>query len=160
MYAYVYTYIYTCIYIHIYMSVHIHTCTYIYTHVQHLHMHACKQVWNNGTALTVREAQLDTKKLCPSPWLMHSGGGSLSVASSPIARPRGTTDKCRTTTTNSSSSHHHDSASPKLQQLICTSAEPIFPVRGQPKLRATEANPQHGVTFLIFSWGFLKELED
>ena len=40
-------------------------------------------------------------------------------ASSPIARPRGTTDNRRTTTTNSSSSNHHDSAPPRLQPLIC-----------------------------------------
>jgi len=36
------------------------------------------------------------------------------VDSSPIARPRGTTDKHRTTTTNSSSLHHHDSAPSRL----------------------------------------------
>ena len=150
--AYVYIYIYTCIYIHMYMSVHIHTCTYIHTHVQHVHMHACKYVWNDGAAATAREARLDAKKLSPSPCPLQSGGGSRSVASSPIARPRGTTDKRRTITANSSreSSHHHDSAPPRLQPLICTGAEPIHPVHGLPKLRATEATPLIEVAFLPF----------
>jgi len=88
--AYVCIYIYTCIYIHMYITVHIHTYTYIHTHVQHVHMHACKHVWNDGTAATVREAQLDANKLCPSPCPLQSGGGSPSVASSPIAWPWGT----------------------------------------------------------------------
>jgi len=136
---------YTCIYIDIYMSVHIHKFTYIivYTHVQHVHMHACKHVWNDGEAATAREAPLDVKKLHPSPCPLQSGGGSPFVASSPIARPRGTTDKRRTNTTNSSSSHHHDRASPR-QPLICT----VAPVHGPPKLRATEATPRNEVTFL------------
>ena len=58
------------------------------------------------------------------------------MASSPIARPRGTTDKCRTTTTNSSSSHHHDSAPSRPHPLICTGAEPIHTVHGPPKMPA------------------------
>jgi len=149
--AYLYIYIYTCIYIHMYMSLHIHTCTNIHTHVQHVHMHACKHVWKDGTVATAREAWLDAKKLCPSPCPLQSGGGSPSVASSPIARPWGTTDKRRTTTTNSSSSHHHDSTPPRLQPLICTGAEPIHPVHGPPKLRATEATPRNEVMFLPFS---------
>jgi len=119
----VYTYIYTCIYIHIYMSVHIHTCTYVHTHVQHVHMHAHKHVRNDGAAATAREARLDAKKLSPSPWPLQSRGGLPSVASSPIARPRGMIDQRRTTTTNSSSSHHHDSTPPRLQPLICTGAD-------------------------------------
>jgi len=148
--AYVYIYIFTCIYIHIYMPVHIHTYTYIHTHVQHVHMHACKHIWNDSTAATAREARLDTKKLCPSPCPLQSGGGSPSVPSSPIARPRGTTDKHRTTTTNSSSSHHHYSAPSRLQPLICTGAEPIHPIHGPPKLRATDTTPRNEVTFLPF----------
>ena len=74
------------------------------------------------------------------------------MASSPIARPRGTTDKRRTITANSSreSSHHHDSAPPRLQPLICTGAEPIHPVHGLPKLQATEATPLIEVAFLPF----------
>jgi len=152
--AYVYMYLYTCIYIHIYTSVHMHTCTYIHTRVLHVHMHACKHVRNDGAAATARQAKLDAKKLCPSPCPLQSGGGSPSVANSPIARPRGTTDKRRTTTTNSSSSHHYDSAPPTLQLLICTGAEPIHPVHGPPKLRATEATSRNEVTFLPFSPGF------
>jgi len=155
--AYVYIYIYTCICIHVYMSRHIHTCTYMHTHIQHVHMHAHKHVWNDGAAATVREARLDAKKLCPSPCPLQSGGELPSVASSPIARPRGTTDQRWTTTvtTNNSSSHHHESARSRLQLLICTSAEPIHPVHGPPKLRAIEAAPRNEVTFLPFSRGFL-----
>ena len=105
-----------------------------------------KHVWNDVAATTAREARLDAKKLRPSPCPLQSGGGSPTVASSPIARPRGTTDKRRTTTTNSSSSHHHNSAPPRLQALICTGAEPIHPVYGPPKLQATEAAPRNEVT--------------
>jgi len=64
------------------------------------------------------------------------------VASSPIARQRGTTDKRRTTTTNSSSSHHHDSAPSRPDPLICTGAEPIHPVHGPPKLPAWPWPPE------------------
>ena len=64
------------------------------------------------------------------------------MASSPIARPRGTTDKRRTTTTNSSASHHHDSAPSRPHALICTGAEPIHPVHSLPKLLAWPWPPE------------------
>jgi len=129
-------YIHTCTYIYIYMSAHIHIYTYIHTHIQIVYMHARKHVWNDGAAATAREAPLDAKKLRPSPCPLKSGGGLPFVASSPIAHPRGTTDKRRTTTTNSSSSHHHDSAPSSPHPLICTGAEPIHPVHSPPKLPA------------------------
>jgi len=75
------------------------------------------------------------------------------VASSLIARPRGTTDKRRTTTTNSSSSHHHDSAPSRPHPLIYTGAEPIHPVHGPPKLPAVA--PRNEVIFLPFWRGFI-----
>ena len=64
------------------------------------------------------------------------------MATSPIARPRGTTDKRRTTTTNSTSSHHHDSVPSRPHPLICTGAEPIHPVHGPPKLQAWPWPPE------------------
>jgi len=72
------------------------------------------------------------------------------VASSPIARPRGTTDKRRTTTTNSSSSHHHDSAPSRPHPLICTGAEPIHPVHSPPKLPAWPCTPETRSSFCHF----------
>ena len=128
--AYVYIYIHTCKYIHMYMFVHIHTCTYIHTHVRHVHMPTRKHAWNDGVAATAREARLESRELHPSPCPLQSGRESPSVASSPIARSRGTTDKRRTTSTNRSSSHHHNSAPPRLHPLICTGAGPIKPVHG------------------------------
>jgi len=40
---------------------------YIWTHAKH--------VWNDGTAATAWEAQLDANLLCPSPCPLQSGGG-------------------------------------------------------------------------------------
>jgi len=139
-YAYTHTHLYKRIHIHIhthmhiyiYMHVrthtHIHIYTHIHTHIQIIYMHARKHVWNDGAAATARETQLYVKKLRPSPCPLQSGGGLPFMASSPIARPRGTTDKRRTTTINSSSIHHHDSAPSRPHPLICTGAEPIHPV--------------------------------
>jgi len=121
--AYMYIYMYTCIYIHIYLFVQIHTYIYIHTHIRHVRTHTRKHAWNDGVAATVREARLAA---CPSPCPLQSGRESPSVASSPIARSRGTMD----TRTNRSSSHHHDSAPPRLHPLICTGAEPIHPFHG------------------------------
>jgi len=141
-----YTHVYTCIRIYIYIQRHI----YKYIHVStHTYMHIYTRT---RTKCTYALMQARVKRRCgndcagsptwrqeapPFSCPLLSGGGSPSVASSPIARPRGTTDKRRTTTTNSNSSHHHDSALPRLQPLICTGAEPIHPVHGPPKLRAT-----------------------
>ena len=57
-----YKYIHTCIYIHI-SCPHTYTHTHRYTHAYKMY---AKHVWNDGAAATAREAQLNTKKLCPS----------------------------------------------------------------------------------------------
>ena len=58
------------------MSAHIHTYTYIHTRIQNVHTNARKHVWNDGAAATARAAQLDTKKLCPSPCPHHDSAPS------------------------------------------------------------------------------------
>jgi len=146
MHTHTHTHVYTCIRIHIHIHMHIHTyihvsthkCMHIYTHthVQHIPMHARKHVWNDGAAATARAARLDATSSALLP--IQSGGGLPSVASSHIARARGTTDKCRTFTNNSTSSHHHDRALPRLQPLLCTGTEPVHPVHGPSKLRDEE----------------------
>ena len=66
-----YKYIHTCIYIHI-SCPHTYAHTHINTHAYKMYIwtHA-KHVWNDGAAATARTAQLDTKKLCPSPCPHH-----------------------------------------------------------------------------------------
>jgi len=54
-----YKYTHTCIYIHIYMSAHIHTYTYIDTHIQNVYMNARKHAWNGGAAADVQGAVTD-----------------------------------------------------------------------------------------------------
>ena len=76
------------------------------------------------------------------------------MASSPIARPRGTTDKRRTTTTNSSSSHNHDSAPSRPHLLICTGEEPINPVHCPRKLPAWLWPPETRSFFCHLGRGF------
>ena len=71
-----YKYIHTCIFLFIY-HVCTHTHLHIYTHAYKMYIwtHA-KHVWNDGAAATARAAQLDTKKLCPSPCLHHDSAPS------------------------------------------------------------------------------------
>ena len=71
-----YKYIHTCIYIHI-SCPHTSTHTHIYTHAYKMYIwtHA-KHVWNDGAVATAREAQLDAKKLCPSPCPHHDSAPS------------------------------------------------------------------------------------
>jgi len=140
----IHKHIHMCINAHIYIYIHKCTYTYIYTHT-HIYTRAyklyiwthAKHVWNDSAAAIAQDA----KKLCPSPCPLQSGGGTLR-GSSPIARPRGTTDKRRTTTTNSSSSHHHNSAPSRPHLLICTGVEQIHPVHGPPKLPAWPWPPE------------------
>jgi len=85
-----YKYIHTCIYIHT-SCPHTYTHTHIYTHAFKMYIwtHA-KHVWNDGSAATAREAQLDAKKLCPSPCPLQSVGGypSWSASQSPVHEKR------------------------------------------------------------------------
>jgi len=76
--------------------------------------------------------------------------GTPFVVSTPIACPRGTTDKRRTTATNSSSSHHHDSAPSRPHSLICTGAEPIHLVHARSQLGCAAEAPRNEVIFLPF----------
>ena len=71
-----YKYIHKCIYIHI-SCPHTYTHTHIYTHAYKMYIwtHA-KHVWNDGAAAIARAAQLDTKKLCPSPCPHHDSAPS------------------------------------------------------------------------------------
>ena len=41
------------------MSAHIHTYTYIHTHIQNVHMNARKHAWNDGAAANVQGAFAD-----------------------------------------------------------------------------------------------------
>ena len=41
------------------MSAHIHTYTYIHTHIQNVHMNARKHAWNDGAAANVRGAVVE-----------------------------------------------------------------------------------------------------
>jgi len=144
---YAYTYIYTlaCMYMHTYTytytqaHIYIYTCHYtyihahIYTHIQHVHMHACKLVWNDGVARLRGKTNLTSRS---STLLPICGGSPFVASSSPIAFPRGMTDTHKPNTTNNSSSHHHDSAlsdhnhssalvhSQSTQFMACTSCEP------------------------------------
>jgi len=67
---------YTHAYIYIY-HVRTHTHIHIYTHAYKMYIwtHA-EHVWNDGAAATARAAQLDTKKLCPSPCPHHDSAPS------------------------------------------------------------------------------------
>jgi len=48
------------------MSAHIHTYTYIHTHIQNVHMNARKNAWNDGAVANARGAVADVVKLCTS----------------------------------------------------------------------------------------------
>ena len=41
------------------MSAHIHTNTYIHTHIQNVHMNTRKHAWNDGAAANTRGAVTD-----------------------------------------------------------------------------------------------------
>ena len=56
------------------MPAHIHTYTYIHTHMQNVHMNARKQAWNDGAAATVRGADANAgspARLFPSTQSNH-----------------------------------------------------------------------------------------
>jgi len=144
MHAHTHTNVYKCIHIHmhthlhiyiyIHMSAHVHTYTYIHTRIQHVHMNARKVRLERRRGSDWAGSPTSCQESRPFSLSAAIWRGIPFVASSPIACPRGTTNKRRTTTTNSSSSHHHDSAPFRPHPLICTGAEPIHPVHGPPKL--------------------------
>ena len=57
------------------MSAHIHTYTYIHTRIQNVHMNARKARLKQRCGSDCAGAQLDAKKLCPSPCPLQSRGG-------------------------------------------------------------------------------------
>ena len=134
--AYIYIYIHTCTYIYIHMSAHIHTYTCIHTRIQNVHMNARKARLKRRRGSDCAGSPTWRQEALPFSLSAAIQRGIPFVVCSPIARPRGTTDKRRTTTTNSSSWHHHNSAPSRPHPLICTGAEPIHPVHGPTKLRA------------------------
>jgi len=154
--AYIYIYIHTCIYIYIYMSAHIHTYTYTHTRIQNVHMNAHKARLKRRRGSDGAGSPTWRQEALPSSLSAAIRRGIPFVASSPIARPRGTTDKRRTTTTNSSLSHHRDGAPSRPHPLSCTGAEPIHPVHGLPKLRALPWPPETRSFFCHFWRAFSK----
>ena len=88
--AQMYKHIHTCIYIHI-SCPHTYSHTHIYKHAYKMYIWThSKHVWNDGTAATAREAQLNAMKLYPSPCPLQSRGGypSWSAAQSPVHKER------------------------------------------------------------------------
>jgi len=152
--AYIYTYIHKCTYIYIYMSAHIHTYTYIHTRIQNVHMNARKARLKRRRNSNCAGSPTSRQEAPPFSLSAAIRRGMPFVASSPIACPRGTTDKRRTTTTNSSSLHQHDSAPSRPHLSICTGAEPIHPVHGPPKLPAWPWPPDTR-SFFCHIGGFL-----
>ena len=152
MHTHTYAHVYTCkrtlihIPMHIYTYIHVRTHTYIhiYTHTHtactYARMHARleRQCCSDCVRSPTERLEAPPFSLSAAIWRRIP-----FVASSPIARSRGTTDKRRTTTTNSSSAHHHDSAPTRLHLLICTGAEPIHPIH---LLIATDCTCGHRLT--------------
>jgi len=155
--TYIYIYIYTCTCIYIYMSAHIHTYTYIHTRIQNVHMSARKARLKRRRGSDCVGSPIWRQEAPPFSLSAAIGRGIPFVASSPIARPRGTTDKRRTITTNSSSSHHHDSVPSRPHPLICTGAEPIHPVHSPPKLPAWPWPPETRSFSFHFGGFFFKQ---
>jgi len=98
------------------MSAHIHTYTYIHTRIQNVHMNARKARLKQRRGSDCVAAQLDTKKLRPSP--------------------------CP----------HHDSAPSRPHPLICTGAEPIYPVHCRRQLPAWPCRPMAPVCMCVCVW--------
>jgi len=123
---------------YIYMPAHI----YIHTLMQNVHINARKARLKRRCGIDCAGGSSWPEEALPFSLSAAIWRGIPFVASTPVARPRGTTDKRRTTTINSSSLHHHDSAPSRPHPLICTGAEPIHPVHGPPKLRAWPWPPE------------------
>jgi len=136
------------------MSAHIHTYTNIHTRIQNVHMNARRARLKRQHGSDCAGSPTSCQEALSFSLSTAIQTGIPFVASSPIARPRGTTDKRRTTTTNSSSSHHHDSAQSRPHPLICTGEEPIHLVHGPHKLRAWQWPPETRSFFCHFGGGF------
>jgi len=92
-------------------------------------------------ALCVVVERLEGKQRCTrAPVGEHTGRQAREW---PRDCSRETKGQQRTAKPRSNPSHHHNSAAPRQHPLICTSAEPIHPVHGPPKLLATEVIPQN-----------------
>ena len=154
MHTHTHTHVYKCIHVqihthmHIYtyiMSAHIHTYTYIHTRIQNVHMNARKarlktmapQRLRGKPSLTPRSSALLPVRCNPE--------GDTLRGQHPNCCPRETTDKRRATTTNSSSSHHHDSAPSIPHSLICTGAEPFYPVHQEEGVAQRPCNKQQAL---------------
>jgi len=142
------------IYIYVYMSAHIHTYTCIHTRIQNVHMNARKARLKRQRNSDCAGSPTWRQEALPFSLPAAIRRGIPFVASSPIACPRGATDKRRTTTTNSSSSHHHDSAPSRPHPLICTGADLIHPVHGPRKLPAWPWPPETRSFFCHFGGVF------
>jgi len=153
--AYIYIYIHTCTYIYIYLSAHIHTYTYTHTRIQNVHKNTRKARLKRRCGSDCVGSPTSRQEALPFSLSAAIRRGIPFVASSPIACPRGMTDKRRTTTTNSSSSHHHNSAPSRPHPLICTSVEPIHPVHGPRKLPAWPWPPETRSFFCHFGGFFM-----
>jgi len=150
--AYIFIYIHTCTYIYLYTCPHTYIHTHIYTHAykRYIHMSARKARLKRRRGIDCAGSPTWRQEALPFSQSAAIRRGIPFVASSPIACPRGTTDKRRTTTTNNSSSHHHDSAPSRPYPLICTGAEPIHPVHGPRKLPAWPWPPETRSFFYHF----------
>jgi len=156
MHTHTHTYVYKRIHIHIhthmhiyihiliYMSAHIHTYTYIHTRIQNVHMNTCKARLKRQRGRYCEGSSIWRQEALPFFLSVAIWRVIPFVASSPIARPRGTTDKRRTATTNSSSSHHHDSAPSRPHPLICSGAEPIWPSSWPTQCELGSGSPKRG----------------
>jgi len=154
--AYIYIIIHTCTYVYIYMSAHIHTYTYIHTRIQNVHMNARKARLKRRRGSDCTGSPTWRQEILPFSLSGAIWRGIPFVASSPIARPRGMTDKRRTTTTNSSSSHHHDSITTvhiRLSSLV-QSLSTQFRVTAHPSCELGRGPPKRGHFFLPFWRGF------
>jgi len=136
------------------MSAHIHTYTYIHTRIQNVHMNARKARLKRRRVSDCAGRPTRRQEALPFSLSAVIRRGIPFVASSPIARPRGTTDKRRTTTTNSNSPHHHNSAPSRPHPLICTGAEAIHPVHCPRKLPAWPWPPKTRSFFCHFGGVF------
>jgi len=77
---------------HIYVNIYTFMYIYVYIQIYDIYTYMCiyLKIQTYGAAATAREAQLDAKKLCPSPCPLQSGGGypSWPAPQSPVLEKR------------------------------------------------------------------------